>query len=223
MKCENCGGEVDSQAIRCPYCGGRNEAGINFYKEVYQKVNRNKLLAPLLLRQKTPELIQHMLTRIIVAMGIMGVVFIGISVVMILMTDDPIFSDAQPDPDSYAAEYTGIWDDYDYRNWAEYSSELLEAWNGGSPKRSLSIGQMLGSGFDLYYGRNKDPQLQEQARLEVDALLEGVLQLSREELALFHRAGEQGGSYVYLDTETREKLEEVIEAKLAARLEAMEQ
>ncbi|MDE5892363.1 MAG: zinc ribbon domain-containing protein [Acetatifactor sp.] len=223
MKCENCGGEVDSQAISCPYCGGRNEAGINFYKEVYQKVNRNKLLAPLLLRQKTPELIQRMLTRIIVAMGIMGVVFIGISVVMILMTDDPIFSDAQPEPGSYAAEYTGIWDDYDYRNWAEYSSELLEVWNGGSPKRSLSIGQMLGSGFDLYYGRNKDPQLQEQARLEVDALLEGVLQLSREELAPFHRAGEQGGSYVYLDTETREKLEEVIEAKLAARLEDMEQ
>lgn len=223
MKCENCGGEVDSQAISCPYCGGRNEAGINFYKEVYQKVNRNKLLAPLLLRQKTPELIQRMLTRIIVAMGIMGVVFIGISVVMILMTDDPIFSDAQPELGSYAAEYTGIWDDYDYRNWAEYSSELLEVWNGGSPKRSLSIGQMLGSGFDLYYGRNKDPQLQEQARLEVDALLEGVLQLSREELAPFHRAGEQGGSYVYLDTETREKLEEVIEAKLAARLEDMEQ
>lgn len=221
MKCENCGGEVDSQAIRCPYCGGRNEAGISFYKEVYQKINRNKLLAPLLLRQKTPELIQRLLNRIIIAMGIMGLVFIGISVVMILMTDDPVFSDAQPDPNSYAAEYTGIWDDYDYRYWAEYSSRFLEVWNGNVQRGSLSIGQMLNSGFSLYYDRNKDPQLQEQARLEVDALLAGVLQLSREELALFHRAGERDGGYAYLDVDAAEQLEAVIEAKLTARLESM--
>lgn len=220
MKCTNCGGEVDSQAISCPYCGGRNEAGIAFYKEVYEKVNRNKLLAPLLLRQKTPELIQRMLTRIIVAMGIMGVVFIAISVAMsvamVLMTYDPIYSDVQPDPNSYAAEYVAT-QDYYYQSWSEYASMFLEAWNGDSRESGFSISQMLNSGFHIYYDRDTDQQLQQQARLEVDALLEGVLQLSREEVALFHKTDEQNSYFTYPNTDAMEKLEVIIEAKLAAR------
>lgn len=223
MKCTNCGGEVDSQAITCPYCGSRNEEGIAFYKDVYQKVSQNKLLAPLLLRQKTPELIQRMLTRIIVAMGIMGVVFMGISVVMVLMTDDPIFSDAEPDPNSYAAEYVVTRNDYYYREWAECVSLFMEAWNSGNEKNGFSTWQMLNSGFHVYYDQDMDQQLQEQTRLEVDALLEGILQLSGEELALFHNKGEQYGFYVYPDSDALEELGTVIEAKLAARSEDIKQ
>ena len=89
MKCVNCGGELDSQAIKCPYCGSRNQAGLAFYKDVYEKVNRNKLLAPLLLRQKTPELVQRMLTRIIIAMGMLGAVLMGISIGLFWLIDDP--------------------------------------------------------------------------------------------------------------------------------------
>lgn len=223
MKCTNCGGQVDSRAITCPYCGSRNEEGIAFYKEVYQKVSQNKLLAPLLLRQKTPELIQRMLTRIIVAMGIMGLVFMGISVAMVLMTHDPIYSDAEPDPDSYAAEYVMTRKDYYYWEWAESVSLFMEAWDSGGGKSSFSTWQLLNSGFHIYYDQDMDQQLQEQARLEVDALLEGVLQLSREELALFHNKGEQYGFVVYPDSDALEELGAVIEAKLAARSEDMKQ
>lgn len=223
MKCTNCGGEVDSQAIRCPYCGGRNEAGIVFYKEVYQKVNRNKLLAPLLLRQKTPELIQRMLTRIIVAMGILSVVLMGISIMLYVMIDDPIYSDAQPEPDSYATEYAVTMNNYYYRDWAANVSAFLESWNGDGQLKSYVVSDMLKSGFRVYYDNNMDEHLQQQARLEVDALLEGMLRLSQEELELFYSADTQNSYVPYPDPDDMESLEAVIKEKLAVRLQGGEQ
>lgn len=220
MKCMNCGGEVDSQAVRCPYCGGRNAAGISFYKEVYQKVNRNKLLAPVLLRQKTPELIQRMLTRIILAMGILGLIFIGIGFLLYLMIDDPVYRDIEPDPNSYAAECVKIYDNFnnnDFRNWTRHSNEFLDKWNCGGIIGSYEIELMLKYGFQVYYADGMDPQLQQQARMEVDALLEGILQLSEEELALFHKADEQSEYYVRPDPQAREQLQSLIEVKLADR------
>ena len=142
---------------------------------------------------------------------------------MVLMTDDPIYSDVEPDPNSYAAEYVVARNDYYYWEWAECVSLFMEAWDSGDGESGLSTWQMLNSGFHIYYDQDMDQQLQEQARLEVDALLEGILQLSREELALFHNKGEQYGSYVYPDSDALEELGAVIEAKLADRSEDMKQ
>lgn len=224
MKCANCGGEVDSQAVRCPYCGGRNEAGISFYKEVYQKVNRNKLLAPVLLRQKTPELIQQMLNRIILAMGILGIVFIAISVALYLMIDDPVYRNDEPAPNSYAAEYVKISDSYNngsYQDWIRYANEFLDRWNSGSKIESYRIEMMLEYGFRVCYSDRVDDQLRQQAQLEVNALLEGVLGLGEEELALFHKADEQSVYSVRPDPAAREQLVSLIEAKLADREDAV--
>lgn len=224
MKCANCGGEVDSQAVRCPYCGGRNDAGISFYKEVYQKVNRNKLLAPVLLRQKTPELIQHMLNRIILAMGILGIVFIAISVALYLMIDDPVYRNDEPAPNSYAAEYVKISDSYNngsYQDWIRYANEFLDRWNSGSKIESYRIEMMLEYGFRVCYSDRVDDQLRQQAQSEVNAMLEGVLGLGEEELALFHKADEQSVYSVRPDPAAREQLISLIEAKLADREDAV--
>lgn len=216
-------GEVNSQAIKCPYCGSRNEEGISFYKEVYQRVNRNKLLAPILLRQKTPELIQRMLTRIIFAIGILGLTLFGIGLALILLINDPVYRDDKPDLHGYASEYVEIMEDYDnrgYQDWVRYSNEFLDRWNSGSKIEKYIIEMMLEYGFDAYYADRMDQQLQQQVRLEMDALLEGILQLNEEELALFHKVDGQSEYFVRPDQEAREQLVSLIEAKVAAREEA---
>lgn len=222
MKCTNCGGEVDSQAISCPYCGSRNEAGIAFYQEVCRKIQRNRLLAPILLRQQTPELVQRLLTRIILAMGILGVVFLGISLGMYLLMEDPVYSNRRPAPDSYAAEYVKVAEDYynfEYGYWKRYSNEFLDAWDSGRKIKTSCIERMLDHGFRVYYETEIDAQLQEQARLEVDAMLLGILQLSEEELELFHKADAEYTYSILPDPEAQERLVSLIETKLAIRLE----
>lgn len=221
MKCTNCGGEIDSQATVCLYCGSRNETGIAFYKEVYQRIQRNRLLAPILLRQKTPELVQRMLTRIIVAMAVLGMVLVGISLGMYLLMSEPVYSDAQPDEGSYAAEYVKVQSDYynsDYLYWIRYSNMFLDALDEGRVPRRMDIEGMLDYGFRTYYADRMDTQLQEQARLQVDAMLQGVLELNEEELALFHRADEQYTYFMFPDPDAHELLVSLVEDKLAARL-----
>lgn len=222
MKCTNCGGEIDSQALVCQYCGGRNEAGIAFYKEVYQRIQRNKLLAPLLLRQKTPELVQRMLTRIIAALAILGMVLVGISLGMVLMRKDPVYSDIQPKVGSYAAEYAREQGDYsnsEYQSWIQYSNQFLDSLDEGRIPGRMCIEGMLNYGFRTYYSERMDAQQQEQARLQVDAMLKGVLELDQEELALFHKADERYSYYLAPDPDALEQLMTLVEEKLAARLE----
>ncbi len=221
MKCTNCGGEIDSQALVCRYCGGRNEAGIAFYKEVYQRIQRNKLLAPLLLRQKTPELVQRMLTRIIAALVILGMALAGVSMGMVLMKKEPVYSDVQPEAGSYAAVYAREQGDYtnnEYQNWIWYSNQFLDELDEGRVPGRICIEEMLDYGFRTYYSERMDAQQQEQARLQVDAMLKGVLELDQQELALFHKADER---YTYSrvpDPDALEQLMALVEEKLAVRL-----
>lgn len=220
MKCINCGGELDSQAIKCPYCGGRNQAGLAFYKEVYEKVNRNKLLAPILLRQKTPELVQRMLTRMIIAMGMLGTAFMGISIGLFLLIDDPVYRDDQPVPGSYAAQYAEIYDNYGnlkYLYWTQCRNEFLDRWNSGREIENYRIERMLEKAFRAYYAEGMDPRMRQQARMEVDALLEGVLELGETGRELFHKADGQDGYYVGPDPDAQKQLVSLIEARLADR------
>lgn len=217
MKCINCGGEIDSQAPVCLYCGSRNPEGLAFYKEVYRRIQRNRLLAPILLRQKTPELVQRMLTRIIIAMAALGMVLVVISLTMYLFMNDPISSDARPNEDSYASEYVRVQENYynrEYLDWIQYSNEFLNALDEGRIPDMMYIEGMLNFGFRVYYADRMDAQFQVQARQQVDAMLQGVLELSREELALFHTADAQ---YVYSkmpDPEAHRQLASLVENKL---------
>lgn len=223
MKCANCGGEIDSQALVCRYCGSRNESGIAFYKEVYQRIQRNRLLAPLLLRQKTPELVQRMLTRIIVGLLLLGVALVGVGLGMILVTDDPVYRDDQPRAGSYADEYAreqGDHNNKDYQSWIQYSNQVLDALAEGRVPSRISMEGMLEYGFRTYYSDAMDAQLQEQARLQVDAMLRGVLELDQEEAALFHTADERYTYYKVIAPDAQEQLITLAEDKLTARLAA---
>lgn len=221
MKCTNCGGEIDSQAIVCVYCGSRNEEGIAFYKEVYHRIQRNRLLAPVLLRQKTPQMVQRMLTRIIVGMAALGMVLLCISLGMYLLVPDPVYSDKQPESGSYAAEYADMENDRNnsnYRSWIQYSNMVMDSLDEGRTPDTNVVQRMLEYGFQTYYAREMDTQLQAQARLQVDAMLKGVLELGEEEIAMFHKAEEQETYYIWPDTESLRQLATVIEGKLESRL-----
>lgn len=154
----------------------------------------------------------------------LGIVFIAISVALYLMIDDPVYRNDEPAPNSYAAEYVKISDSYNngsYQDWIRYANEFLDRWNSGSKIESYRIEMMLEYGFRVCYSDRVDDQLRQQAQLEVNALLEGVLGLGEEELALFHKADEQSVYSVRPDPAAREQLVSLIEAKLADREDAV--
>ena len=74
---------------------------------------------------------------------------------------------------------------------------------------------MLEYGFRVCYSDKVDGQLQQQAQLEVNALLEGVLGLSEEERALFNKADGHSVYSVRPDPDAQAQLVSLIEAKLA--------
>ena len=78
---------------------------------------------------------------------------------------------------------------------------------------------MLEEAFRVYYAEGMEPRIRQQACLEVDALLEGVLKLGEEERELFHKKEEQGGYYVGPDPHAQKQLVSLIEARLADREE----
>lgn len=79
MKCKNCGGEVDSRAVCCPYCGSENQEGILYQEQVRNKLERYRFLKPFILKQKTPEMISKYMTRLLAVLAGINALVLGIS------------------------------------------------------------------------------------------------------------------------------------------------
>lgn len=126
MKCSYCGGEVSSQSEKCPYCGRENAAGIAFQEEVKKKIEKNRMLRPLLIRQETPKLVQRMLTRIIAVIGGTAVFLTVCSFALYLFSErEP---NRTPEGGSHAAAYAqsfGSGDFYD-ESFQEAVREYIE-------------------------------------------------------------------------------------------------
>ncbi len=215
MKCVNCNGEVDSQAIKCPYCGSRNEAGIQFNKQVYEKIHRNRLLAPMLLKQQTPELIQKLLTRIILAMLGISLVLFGICIVMFLVMDGR--KKAEPEPGSYAEAYEEArhYKNDNYFALIDETNQFIDAWETGNQIDKYDVAAMIESSYRVIHDLEKlDVEYQERAMLEVEMIYQDILGLTREEMALFDVVDERYAYYDELPDETREQLVEIVCSKL---------
>ena len=52
MNCPYCGSLLTYQDVVCPYCGRTNKGGVAFQKEVYDRIERNRLLRPFLINKK---------------------------------------------------------------------------------------------------------------------------------------------------------------------------
>lgn len=225
MKCVNCNGEVDSQAIKCPYCGSRNEEGIQFNKEVYQKVYRNKLLGPILLRQQTPELMQKVLTWIILAMLAVSAVFFGVGTFLGTRSYDYDSDERQAAPGSHAEAYlnnrTGA--EYsDYWIWSGYANLFIDAWETGTTIRDYDAQELILAAYDLIHNEDMDQEYRQAGLQEVNAVFVDMLRFSEEEMALFQERDDEY-QYIYaLPEETREKIFSIMTDKRPDLLEEVD-
>lgn len=196
MKCPYCNGEVPAQSISCPYCGRENPEGIAFQKQVQEKIERNRLLKPFLLRQKTPELIQKMMTRIIIVLIVINVSLFAFALLVAALSG--MEEEREPEEGSFAEQYLYDINDLDDYNFRHYDSELtahmemLE--NGEIPDRE--------DVEDLVYYAHRvleesfGKELFEEIYLYESAFFRGFLGLTEEESRFLEP--DENGEYDYL-------------------------
>lgn len=191
MKCPYCGGEVPAQSVACPFCGQENPEGIAFQKEVQEKIERNKLLKPFLIKQKTPELIQKMMTRIIVILVVVNVVLLGFS---FLLTVWSVREEVRvPAEGSFAELYLEDFrdfDDYYFNNYYRELKKQIEMLDNGEMPEEAEI-QNLVKDAHRALEENEGEEIQAAIyRYEV-AFFRGVLGLTEEE-SIFLEPDENG-------------------------------
>lgn len=188
MKCNYCNGEVSAEALSCPFCGNINEEGVRFQQEVQEKIKRNKLLAPLLLKQKTPELVEKLLERmILVCLGIFVVgmaILCGIFLLEFGISEgnerEAVFHYAkeleQAHGDAYASRYN---------HWMEYRDVILDKLENGAEIQEYETGPLFNYAFDLWNYEKQDDPYYIKGKVEIEAMFIGILDFSDEEMKYF--------------------------------------
>lgn len=214
MKCPSCGGEFSSQSIACPYCGRENPEGIAFQEEVRRKIERNKLLKPFLIKQKTPELVQRMLTRIFLIIIGINLALFAFIFILYLLAGIEVKSDIQPG--KYAQVYRTNFaelDDYYFENYHRQMRGIMSMIDNGEMPAYDDIDYLVDRAHKALE-EAQDEDIFEDVYLHEAAFFRGFLKLTEEE-SLFLEPDEDG-EYRYLTTtdERRIKAVEAIERNL---------
>lgn len=216
MKCPYCGGEVSSQSVNCPYCGNINPEGVAFQEEVQKKIERNRLLKPFLIKQKTPELIQKMLTRI-------AFILIGVNVLLFVFSIGLyVWGDRKetriPQKGSYAEQYYSVFmeaDDYYFSSFVgKEMNEMIDMLENGEKPDHDDISYLVSDACKLLADAQKGPEAyRQEVMLTLQAFFRGYLGLSEEEAAFLEP--EEDGTYDrFPDTEKVEAIVSGIENRL---------
>lgn len=218
MKCPYCGGEVASQALKCPFCDRDNLEGIRFQEQINQKIERNKLLKPFLIKQKTPELKQRMLTRI-------WFILIGVNVTLFVFALGIYlwsYREVQKEiiPGSYAEKYHiefGNADDYYFNNFYEKMQQIVVAIDNKEMLESYTIESVVDNAYRALEGNVEKPEYQEFYQYEI-AFFRGYLGLT-EEACSFMEPDEEGKYDYYNRKEACDKAVAAIEEVLKERIQ----
>lgn len=193
MKCPYCGGEVPSQALSCPYCGRENEEGIKFAAKVEERIRKNKLLKPFLRKQKTPELVQKMMTRIILV--VMGVNFFLLAFSFGIFLFSESIGNRTIRKGSYAETYSSTFraENYYYLRFMEGVDDFLEKeLQEDKGPTAEDVLYLMEKGYTaLERSTDEEEAVQEEIRSFVYAFLEGYLGMTEEEL-IFLQPDENG-------------------------------
>lgn len=183
MKCINCGGEVDSQSTKCPYCGSDNAEGIKFQQEVADRLARNKLLPKFILKDKTPDILQKLLWRVMFSFTLAGIVLMGVSFTLYCISDNLM---ASKEPYGYAKEsyYTRTENAADiYIFPEEYMNEIIVALDTGVKPYRSRVEYVLEYTYRLMVPDTyQDKEGYHDICLECYAFLKGYLCLQEEEI-----------------------------------------
>ena len=186
MKCKCCGGEVAAEALSCPYCGAENPEGIRFQQEIQAKIKRNKLLAPILLRQKTPELVERILNRVMIGGVAWFVISLLICFGMFCVEYGIDFFRGEKVPHT---EYAVILEDahtanhrsgYDY--WLEERNDMLDKLETGALISDYETENLIGVAQRFWDSYNEKDAVAQNGREEVEAFFCGILGFGEAEL-----------------------------------------
>ncbi|MBQ9123003.1 MAG: hypothetical protein IJY10_05860 [Lachnospiraceae bacterium] len=193
MKCINCGGEVDSQSAKCPYCGSLNEEGLKFQQEVASKLARNRLLPKFILKDKTPDMLHSFLWRVMFSFSVAGVLLFIIGFGIYFIADEML---GNKEPSGYAKEnyYTRTENSEDIYIFPEdfMMQIMVDLDTGVKPYRSR-VEYVLEYTYRLMVSDTyKDEEGYHELCLECYAFLKGYLKLEEEEIEyLLENEGER--------------------------------
>ena len=203
MKCTYCGGEVSSQCIRCPFCGRENPEGIAFQKEIQKKIERNKLLKPFLMKQKTPELVQKMLSRIWIILIAFNVVLFVSSFFVFIWGDNP--GHRSPEPGSFAEDYVTRFDtsgNFEYESFCGFMLEIMNAQVTGEEISEYKVEYLVEYAYDVV---SEDAGSEDEKAMEriqtIYAFFEGYLGFAEKDMEFLLPA--EDGEYDYKPDEMR--------------------
>lgn len=173
MKCKNCGGEMDSQAIRCPYCNSENPEGILFQRQVQDKLARYIFLKPFILKQKTPEMISKYLTRLLLILAGTAVLLWVFSFLVIL-SGEYLLRSMRPAAGTYAGQFA----DYNKQEFYIGMNNFVDGRQKGETMHRYEVERLIESGWGLLVS---DETKEEQKTL-IAAFFTEYMGLTEEEL-----------------------------------------
>lgn len=211
MKCPYCGGEVSSQSLKCTFCGRENEEGIKFWQELQEKSERNRLIRPLLLKQKTPELAQKMLTRMIIIFTIANVLMCVISFGIFLVSERTEVR--EPEKGSYAETFYE-----EYAGNAEYSvmsffiekNDYVDMIEAGELPDEGTVQILVNDAYSVVRDLDEyDEETAEMLMENIRAFFMGYIGLTEEEM-VFLKPNERGVYSYSMDYELKDKTVAII-------------
>lgn len=203
MKCPNCSGEVDSQSTRCPYCGSVYEPGALFQLEIAEKMARNKLLPKFILKSRTPDMVQMVLTRIVISFSLATIVFL-VAGFMIYLAGDNV-GKREIREGSYAEVYLSEEDSrIESETLRENMNQIVVAADTGQEIPDYIMEAVLRNAYSIMVDEEENPLIQEQ----MYAFLYGYLQMPEEEVAEFlNHTDSDYADYDYIESLARKLVE----------------
>ncbi|MGN0431584.1 MAG: hypothetical protein ACI4EQ_04425 [Lachnospiraceae bacterium] len=215
MKCPYCGGEVSSQSISCPFCGRENPEGIAFQEEVRRKIERNKLLKPFLIKQKTPELVQKMLSRILIILVVLNAVLFFSTFFIFLWAERD--RTREPQPGGHAEQFLAQFDttgNWGYNNFCDRMYRIMDAVDAGEEIADYEVEWLVEYAYDAV-AENADSEQENAGEciLTVQAFFRGYLGFTDEEMAFL--SPNEDGKYEYtVDADSKADTVQLIWEKL---------
>ena len=80
MKCENCGGEVESNQKYCTYCGAENKSIYLHQQKVEEKIERNEKIKSNVLERNSSKIVNRVMTFVLIGSIILLIVSLSVAV-----------------------------------------------------------------------------------------------------------------------------------------------
>ncbi len=194
MNCPYCGGLLTYQDIVCPYCGKENKEGAAFQKEVYDRIERNRLLRPFLINKKKPEVLKRVMLRMVFILVFFNIMLIAIALGVTWWAQEGENRTTSVNKFSglYAEEFPYM-EDYDFKQFMEIATFCMQKMDKEEYAKidEGMIDLMIGYGYQALY--DNIGEAREEMYAIQKAYYVGYWGLSEEELAFLEP--DNGGEY----------------------------